>query len=382
MLSLYIKLLIGTSRYLITMVLLTIICYFVFPLQYTAIAADSELLYDSSNVYRENSPKKEYGIEYDIINDSNETKQYQNNLIPSSLIKPPREGASAILVEKDSQTLWVYTSKNGEYTKVIQTLCSTGEVDGPKMVEGDKKTPEGIYFIKQIYEDRFLTPIYGQRAFTTDYPNFFDKKVGKTGSAIWIHGTNKRLKPMDSNGCIAMNNDDVIKLDPYIVIDETPVIIMKRLDYASIETTMTQRSDILDFLFKWIESLNKGSYLDYLFNYDSEYMPDVRWWAQWVDIRSRTAVSTNPVKAQFEYVGIYKHTDHFVVIMDFQVSSRYRKISVGNRKLFISNRNSRGNSSYIDNSYKIIGDVFQNIGIGKVDREANHFIAAAAQLDG
>ncbi len=381
MLRLYVKLLIGTSRYLINMLLVTISCL-IFSLQYIAIAADSMLLYDSSNIYKENITQKEDAIEYDIISDNNEIKLYQNDLIPSSLIKPPREGASAILVEKDSQTLWVYRTKNGQYTKVIQALCSTGEVDGPKMVEGDKKTPEGIYFIKQIYEDRFLTPIYGKRAFTTDYPNLFDKKIGKTGSAIWIHGTNKRLKPMDSNGCIAMNNDDVIKLDPYIVIDETPVIIMKRLDYTSIETTMTQRLDILNFLFKWIESLNKGSYLDYLFHYDSEYMPDVRWWTQWVDIRSRTAVSTNPVKAQFEYVGIYKHTDHFVVIMNFQVSSRYRTISVGSRKLFISNRNSRNSSSYIDNSYKIIGDVFQNIGVDKVDREANGFIAAAAKLDG
>ncbi|MBF0376845.1 MAG: L,D-transpeptidase [Desulfamplus sp.] len=310
----------------------------------------------------------------------NEIKKYPINLIPSSLIKTPRDGASAIVVEKDSQRLWIYTSKHGQLVKVFEIPCSTGEVYGPKMVEGDKKTPEGIYFIKQTYEDRFLTPVYGTRAFTTDYPNLLDKIVGKTGSAIWLHGTNRELKPMDSNGCVAMNNYDVVKLDPYVVLDETPVIIVDRLDYVPVETNISQQIDILNFLSKWIESLNKGSYLEYLFYYESNYIPDMKWWAEWVDIRSRTALASNPVKAQFDYVGIYKHKNYFVVLLDFQVTSRYRTISVGKRKLFINSHNNNF-SSYTDNSYKIIGDTLQTLSIKKKDIKSSYFIAAASQLD-
>ncbi|MBF0468672.1 MAG: L,D-transpeptidase [Desulfamplus sp.] len=340
------------------------------------------------------------------------TRKHQINLLPSALINPPREGASAIVVEKKSQTLWLYTSKKGAFTKVFETPCSTGEADGPKAVEGDKKTPEGIYFLKQIHKERFLTPIYGKRALTTDYPNFLDRTLGKTGSAIWIHGTNKRLKPMDSNGCVAMNNDDVVKLDSYVVLDETPVIIFDRVDYASLETNNAQREALLDFLSKWIDSLNKGSYLEYLFYYSPGYIPDLRWWAEWVDIRSRTAMAGNPVSAQFDHAGIYRHKDHFVVLLDFKVSSHYRTIAVGRRKLFIkqsvtnlpvhlsaeADQTDAQKNVITDNGskyqgerfptptyknrdfYKIIGDVFQKILIDKSVQD-NHFIAAASRLD-
>lgn len=334
-------------------------------------------------------------------------KSYPIDLIPSSLVKAPRGGASAIVVEKSSQTLWLYTSYKGEFLKVFEIPCSTGEMGGPKQVEGDKKTPEGIYFLKQIHEDRFLAPIYGKRAFTTDYPNFFDRLLGKTGSSIWIHGTNKRLKPMDSNGCVAMNNDDLMKLSPYIVLDETPVVIMDRVDYASQEANVSQRVALLDFLSRWLDSLNRGSYLEYLFHYASMYLPDVRWWAEWVEIRSRAARAGNPISAKFENIGIYRHKDHLVVLLDFEVSSRYRTIALGKRELFITEpaaglsfgvepldksvvktEGKKGlqdgqmaaMASYSDDSYKIIGDFFQRAGRDKADRN-NLFITAAARLD-
>lgn len=346
----------------------------------TALTEETDALYtDKNGVYKKDLVINEHDTQYNL-NGQQAIKNNQINLIPSSLVKSPKENASAILVEKNSQTLWVYRAINGYFTKVLEIPCSTGEVDGPKMVEGDKKTPEGIYFLKDIYEDRFLTPIYGSRAFTTDYPNFLDKTLGKTGSAIWIHGTNKTLKPMDSNGCIAMNNDDIVKLDSYVVLDQTPVIIMDKFDYSSIERTDAERFAFMDFLSKWIESLNKGSYLDYLFHYESNYLPDVQWWAEWVNIRYRAELSKNPIYAQFDNVGIYRHKDHFVVLLNFQVASSYRRIFIGNRKLFIKSINNVS-SFYGYNSYKIIGDVFQSVQTKLSDKDSNHFIAAAYQLE-
>ena len=110
---------------------------------------------------------------------------------------------SAILVEKKSQTLFLYSAKEGHLLLEFQAACSTGEVFGRKQKSGDRKTPEGIYFLLDEYKDKYLSPIYGKKAFPTDYPNLLDKKAGRNGSAIWIHGTNKKLKPMDSNGCVA-----------------------------------------------------------------------------------------------------------------------------------------------------------------------------------
>ena len=360
--------------------LLGVVCYFLLLPAFTIIAGESNALYMHNNSsYKDGRIERKYDLGYDVKNEYG-IKKYGSNLISSSLIKSPREGASAIIVEKDSQTLWIYTSKNGEFINVLEIPCSTGEVDGPKMVEGDKKTPEGIYFLKHAYEDRFLTPIYGRRAFTTDYPNFVDITLGRTGSAIWLHGTNKRLKPMDSNGCVAMNNDDVVKISQYVVLDETPVIIMDRVEYASLETSVAQRINVLDFISMWIESLNRGSYLEYLCHYAADHLPDVQWWAEWVDIRSRTAISGNRIMAKFDNIGIYRHKDHFVVLMDFQVTSPYRTMYVGKRKLFIR-PHINNLSSYDSNQYKIIGDVFQTVAVKRADKNTNYFITAASQID-
>ena len=150
----------------------------------------------------------------------------EDHIRPSAIIKLP-ENENAILVEKKNQTLFLYSSKSGELQIQYKTPCSTGEISGVKHKAGDKKTPEGIYFLKDEYEDQYLSPIYGIKAFPLDYPNLMDKRTGKDGSAIWIHGTNKVLKPMDSNGCVALENSSILKLAEYITLDSTPVILVE-----------------------------------------------------------------------------------------------------------------------------------------------------------
>ncbi|MCF8076399.1 MAG: L,D-transpeptidase family protein, partial [Desulfotignum sp.] len=90
--------------------------------------------------------------------------------LPAAVIALPR-GEHAILVEKQTQRFYLYQtdSESSQLIRVFATNCSTGEASGPKQVEGDKKTPEGIYFIIDAHEDKDLTPIYGPRAFPTDY---------------------------------------------------------------------------------------------------------------------------------------------------------------------------------------------------------------------
>ena len=187
----------------------------------------------------------------------------------SSIIKLP-ENENVILVEKKTQTLFLYASRDKALIVRFQAPCSTGEAFGIKQEAGDKKTPEGIYFLYDEYEDKYLSPIYGTKAFPTDYPNFIDKKAGKNGSAIWIHGTNKSLKPMDSNGCIAMENHSILKLSDYVTLNSTPVIIVEENDKIDKETLIKQEKDISLLLNQWIEAIENGSYHDYLSFYSAE----------------------------------------------------------------------------------------------------------------
>ena len=123
----------------------------------------------------------------------------------------PQEKNHVIIVDKAAQEVLVYAG-NGQWRLIRRFPCSTGENKGPKQSDGDKKTPEGIYFCTHHYARKDLTPIYGNHAFPLDYPNALDRQAGKGGDAIWIHGTNKTLQTRDSNGCVVLADDDIEQL--------------------------------------------------------------------------------------------------------------------------------------------------------------------------
>lgn len=148
-----------------------------------------------------------------------------------------------VLVEKDKQRLRLLKYE-GKLEVVAEYTCATGEKKGKKMLTGDSRTPEGIYFITKVYTDKKLT-IFGKRAFHLDYPNIFDKNSGKNGDGIYIHGTNKRLKRMSTNGCIVLRNKDLDGLTKFLKTRSTPVVIVSSVE--AIKRAKAEKSDINGF---------------------------------------------------------------------------------------------------------------------------------------
>ncbi len=277
--------------------------------------------------------------------------------LPNSIIHLP-ENENAILVEKQSQTLYVYSQETKGLSVAFSAACSTGEVFGDKNKAGDKKTPEGIYFLIDEYEDRYLTPVYGKKAFPSDYPNFYDQRLGKNGSAIWIHGTDKALKPMNSNGCIALENDNILSLSDYIRLDSTPLIIVEKIVKTDAAIQAAREKKVRSFLDNWARSIETGSYHHYLDFYSDEYVPNISWWETWLGLRKKSMDDKVLLRVQPSNVGIYVHNSILVVLFDLNLSPDYEKeneksrgkILIGKRKLFLEESGQ---------TYKIIGDTLQ-----------------------
>ncbi len=113
-----------------------------------------------------------------------------------------------------------------------QFFCSTGANVGDKLTEGDKRTPEGVYFVQRRLDSGLDPDLYGNLAFPLDYPNPVDKLKGKTGHGIWIHGRGHELVPRETQGCMALSNDNMKKIDQRIKVG-TPVVIAKDLSWTS-----------------------------------------------------------------------------------------------------------------------------------------------------
>ncbi|MCP4338376.1 MAG: murein L,D-transpeptidase [Desulfobulbaceae bacterium] len=157
-----------------------------------------------------------------------------------------------IVVDKSTQKLMVFEQQQS--LKLLKTyVCATGENPGTKIISGDSKTPEGLYFITEIYQDKKIT-VFGSRAFHLDYPNIFDKHAGHLGDGIFIHGTNKTLIPYSTNGCITLANEDLDDLATYLTINAVPIIVLKNLSVPLLETDLkiskddTRFNEILDEL--------------------------------------------------------------------------------------------------------------------------------------
>ena len=189
-----------------------------------------------------------------------------NNL----LISPKADPHHVVLVEKASQRLFVYEFA-GDYDLVATFRCATGESPGDKQASGDQKTPEGIYFFTKAVEERYLTPIYGARAFPINYPNLLDQKMNKGGNSIWVHGTNEELKERSTNGCIVLANEDVVALENYVKLWDTPIIIEKELNYEERDNLLRQGQLLLDRVEGWSKAWSQKSLDCYLSYYASNF---------------------------------------------------------------------------------------------------------------
>jgi len=187
-------------------------------------------------------------------------------------------GNYVIVIIKEKFTLSVYERGKGKIESYRIGYGSSSD-SGPKLYEGDNRTPEGFYHINEILSmdsdrssesyrklskmneyyfkknngyHKYGKPqedlgdnAYGPRYYGINYPNEEDfrryndslskgvipEKNGKNagiGYGIAIHGNNdeESIGRQCSSGCIRMFNRDIVELEKFVSLG-TPVIILK-----------------------------------------------------------------------------------------------------------------------------------------------------------
>ena len=123
-----------------------------------------------------------------------------------------------------------------------------------KEVEGDKRTPLGVYYITSNLDPRNLPDLYGVGALPINYPNALDLQRGKTGSGIWLHGTPREQfvrAPMASDGCVVLSNPDLERLLDTVQIRTTPVVIAPELRWVDPRSMAEHRTRFEATLDAW-----------------------------------------------------------------------------------------------------------------------------------
>lgn len=160
------------------------------------------------------------------------------NVLPGNIFTFPKAYSSpeyVLLMETSAFRLFVYkVDEFGNLSYENSFYSSIGLSGDNKIKEGDKKTPIGAYrFIKEISNPR-ADGFLGDLAMTLDYPNAQDKKYGRTGYGIWIHGVPKNTyvrSPKASDGCLALSNKDIELLKKYITYKKTHILIVSKVTW-------------------------------------------------------------------------------------------------------------------------------------------------------
>jgi lipoprotein-anchoring transpeptidase ErfK/SrfK len=182
------------------------------------------------------------------------------NQVPAEFILLPKAIHHAIAVDTSRSRLYLFENGTQGVRLVSDHYVSVGKQGVDKSVEGDQRTPLGVYFVSDRVGQGSLGEAFGAGAMQLNYPNLFDKLHGRTGSGIYVHGvpfTTYSRPPKDSDGCVTLANDELVMLMNTVPVHDTPVIITKKIHWVSDSTTQLHRAEILDAVNHW-QSVRAG----------------------------------------------------------------------------------------------------------------------------
>ena len=162
-----------------------------------------------------------------------------DNLLPSRLLLPGRDTHYLIYVDLPESRLYVYRHQKGRLIHLHNYYVTIGKNGIGKQIEGDRKTPVGVYRITSFIPDAELPPRYGPGALPIDYPNSIDRMTQRTGYGIWLHGTEPgyvNRGPYASDGCVTLSNHEFEHLreitgnatDIPVILDHAPVWLTRK----------------------------------------------------------------------------------------------------------------------------------------------------------
>jgi murein L,D-transpeptidase YafK len=132
----------------------------------------------------------------------------------------------ALIASKRDRTLFVYERLGeGRWRQAASFPMIHGRSAGDKAEAGDRRTPEGRYWITGTLSGPSKGPLYGPLVFPLNYPTPRDLAEGKGGDGIWIHGVEAGKRPSYTRGCLALSNEDIMALADFADLG-TPVVIL------------------------------------------------------------------------------------------------------------------------------------------------------------
>jgi len=223
------------------------------------------------------------------------TERPPEGSIPTQFLSLASQSQHAIAIDASRSRLYLFENHSPaasgsllgdppQLKLIADFYISVGLSGIEKVVEGDKRTPLGVYYITSNLNPDSLPDLYGVGALPINYPNALDVRRGKTGSGIWLHGTPKDQfvrAPQASDGCVVLSNPDLERLLATVKIRTTPVVIAPELHWVAPEALNKDRRQFEAALEAWRVAKSQADLENLRGFYSRRFLAQGRDLAQW-----------------------------------------------------------------------------------------------------
>ncbi|MFH2135679.1 MAG: L,D-transpeptidase family protein [Pseudomonadota bacterium] len=227
----------------------------------------------------------------------------------------------AVVVDTSKSTLYLYENVNGEPHYVTDFYISMGKKGADKVVEGDQKTPLGVYFVDSYIPRHKLADLYGSGAYPISYPNEWDRRQGRNGHGIWVHGTPSDTysrPPRASNGCVVLSNADLQQLGRNIEVGTTPVIITNGIDWLNASDDL-EREALLQSIEQWRSDWESRDTERYLSHYAHDFNTGKTAFTDFAAHKRLVNSGKSWIKVKVENLSLFPYpTQPDLVVVDFE----------------------------------------------------------------
>ncbi len=241
-------------------------------------------------------------------------KAYRNrqataDYVPRYLLQMQPDQQHAIVVDTQRSRLYLYRNDNGRPRFVADYYVTQGKLGADKTREGDKKTPIGVYHVTSSLPAQKLGDLYGNGAYPINYPNEWDKRQGRKGHGIWLHGTPSDTysrPPKASDGCVVLSNVDLDAVAKNLQIGLTPVIISNSIEWLSLDDWQKERATLNKKIDEWRSDWESRDINRYLRHYSSKFKTNDQTLEQYAQQKRQVNAGKEWIKVKLSNVSMFR----------------------------------------------------------------------------
>lgn len=262
--------------------------------------------------------------------------QLPRGSLPAALLKLSDSHRYAVVVDLPRARLYVVENSKDGLKVVRDHYAAMGRNGVGKQSRGDLRTPIGIYTATGFTNDKALPELYGSGAFPLNYPNIWDRRHGRDGSGIWLHGVPMAVgsrAPRSSEGCVTMANADLLALKPYLQAGKTPVILSDSLSWMQPALIAKERDTLLARIEDWRRRWSAIDTPAYLAFYADDFVTNGMNKAAFSTYKRRVNASKRRIEVQLHDLDLMRYPgEPDLVVAQFRQDYRSDNFAVSGLK--------------------------------------------------